>query len=366
MEHRMTDIFLGPKRYVQRPGALAEAGAHLKTFGHRPMVLGDELVLSIVRPTLELHLPAAGLSPSFVLFETECSPAEIARLADIGRSEKADVIVGTGGGKAIDTARAVAGRLGLPLITIPTSAATCSAASTVSVIYENGIRIDTISGKAAELVLVDSAIIAAAPSRLLAAGMGDSLAKWYEGKPTFDQTPDPSPSLEAALALSTQIKEAIFRVGPAAKRDVDAGRNSPSVEKMIEVNILMAGIIGGIGGNTFRVALAHAWLYGMTVLPQVHRFLHGEVVSYGLVVQACLEENATELERLISFFSRLGLPVALAELGIHDLEDPLFKEGLRRTCAKQSSAHNLRLPVDERILLHAMQEVERRVGQMRA
>ena len=86
--------------------------------------------------------------------------------------------MGAGGGKAIDTARAVAGRLDLPLVTLPTSAATCSAASTVSVIYENGIRTDTMRGKAAELVLVDSAIVAAAPSRLLAAGMGDTLAKW--------------------------------------------------------------------------------------------------------------------------------------------------------------------------------------------
>jgi glycerol dehydrogenase len=174
----MTDIFLGPKRYVQRPGALADAGAELKAFGRRPMILGDELVLSILRPDLEKNLRSAGLSACFVLFGVECSLSEVARVADIGRFDNVDVIVGTGGGKAIDTARAVAGRLDLPLVTLPTSAATCSAASTVSVIYENGIRTDTIHGKAAELVLVDSAIVAAAPSRLLAAGMGDTLAKW--------------------------------------------------------------------------------------------------------------------------------------------------------------------------------------------
>ena len=109
-------------------------------------------------------------------------------------------------------------------MTVPTSAATCSAASTVSVIYENGIRTNTINGKAAELVLVDSAIVAAAPSRLIAAGMGDTLAKWYEGKPTYDRTPDPSPSLQAALALSAQVKESIFDCGLEAKRDADAGK----------------------------------------------------------------------------------------------------------------------------------------------
>ena len=361
----MTDIFLGPKRYVQRPGALAEAGTELKAFGHRPMILGDELVLSILRPVLESALRSAGLSACFVRFGVECSLAEVARVADIGRSEKVDLIVGTGGGRAIDTARAAAGRLDLPLVTLPTSAATCSAASTVSVIYENGIRTETIHGKAAELVLVDSAIVAAAPSRLLAAGMGDTLAKWYEGKPTYDQTPDPSPSLQGALSLATQVKETIFDCGLEAKQDVDAGKNSSAVEKMVEANILMAGIIGGIGGTKFRVALGHALLYGMTVLPRIHHCLHGEVVSYGLVVQACLEKNEAELRRLIPFFSKLGLPLTLEELGIHGVEEPLFREGLRRTCAKGSSAHNLPIPVDEKSLLRAIQEVEERVGQMR-
>lgn len=64
----MTDLFSGPKRYVQRPGALAEAGIWLKAFGRRPMVLGDALVLALVRPALEQNLPAAGLSADFVLF----------------------------------------------------------------------------------------------------------------------------------------------------------------------------------------------------------------------------------------------------------------------------------------------------------
>lgn len=361
----MTDLFLGPKRYVQRPGALTEAGPLLKPFGRRPMILGDETVLSIVRPFLEKELPSAGLDPRFIRFGEECSLAEVARLVPVGRSEEVDFIVGTGGGKAIDTARVVAGRLDLPLVTLPTSAATCSAASTVSVIYENGIRTETINGKAAELVLVDSAVLAAAPSQLLAAGMGDTLAKWYEGRPTFDRTPDPPPSLQAALALSTQARETIFECGLAAKRDGDAGRNSPAVEKMIETNILMAGIISGIGGKTFRVALAHALLYGLTVLPAVHRALHGAVVSYGLVIQACLERNEAELGRLASFFSQLGLPVTLAALGIHDMEDPLFREGLRRTCAEGSSAHNLAFPVDEKMLLRAIQTVEERAGRWR-
>ena len=136
----MIDIFLGAKQYLQREGLLNEAGNYLKPFGRRPMVLGDELVFSIIRPTLEDRLKSAGLSPSFVLFGEECSRSEIARLVEIVKKENLDFIVGTGGGKALDTSRMVAEQLKLPLITLPTSAATCSAASAVAVVYEKGIR----------------------------------------------------------------------------------------------------------------------------------------------------------------------------------------------------------------------------------
>jgi glycerol dehydrogenase len=121
----MIDIFVACKQYIQREGILAESGNLLKNFGQRPMVLGDELVLSIVRPTLEEKMIAVGLSPSFVLFGDECSWKEISRLAEIVRQENLDLIAGTGGGKALDTSRLVAEKLKLPLVTIPTSAATC-------------------------------------------------------------------------------------------------------------------------------------------------------------------------------------------------------------------------------------------------
>ncbi len=131
---------------------------------------------------------------------------------------------------------------------------------------------------------------------------------------------------------------------------------------MIEANILIAGIIGSIGGANFRVALAHGLLYGMTVLPQIRRRLHGEVVSYGLVVQAHMEEKQEEVERLTGFFSWLGLPVALKDMDITGVEDPLFQEGLRRTCAPGGAAHNLPFPVDEARLLRAIREVEEIAG----
>lgn len=356
----MIDIFLGPKQYIQRAGIIKEAAEYLAPFGRRPMILGDELVLSLLRPELESQLVKAGLIPSFILFGEECSQEEVLRLMDIARQENSDFIVGTGGGKAIDTARVVAEKLNLPLITIPTSAATCSAASAVAVLYEKGVRQATVNGKGAELVLVDSSIIAQAPGRLLAAGMGDALAKWYEGKPSYERTAANDAATQAAMNLATQVKETIFALGLPAKESVDQKQNTPTVERIIENNILLTGLIGGLGGSKFRIAVAHALLYGLTILPQVHQNLHGEMVAFGVVVQLCLEKNEEELTKILPFFAKLGLPLTLQELGLTNVEDPLFWEGLKRTCAPGSSAHNMPFPVKEENLFQAMLEADER------
>ena len=84
----MIDIFLGPRRYIQREGILAEAANYFQPFGRRPMVLGDDLVLSIVRPILEDRLSGAGFSPAFVHFGDDCSLSEVSRLAEIVRQKK--------------------------------------------------------------------------------------------------------------------------------------------------------------------------------------------------------------------------------------------------------------------------------------
>ncbi|MGB9699531.1 MAG: iron-containing alcohol dehydrogenase [Thermodesulfobacteriota bacterium] len=356
----MIDIFLGPKRYIQRAGIIKEAAEYLAAFGRRPMILADELVTALIRPELEPQMAKAGLAPSFILFGQECSQKEVLRLMDIARQENLDLIVGTGGGKAIDTARVVAEKLKLPLVTMPTSAATCSAASAVAVLYEKGVRQATVNGKGAELVLVDSAIISQAPVRLLAAGMGDALAKWYEGKPSYERTAANDTPTQAAMNLATQVKEAIFALGLPAKESVAQKQNSVAVERIIENNILLTGLIGGLGGSKFRIAVAHALLYGLTILPQVHQNLHGEMVAFGVVVQLCLEKNEEELQKILPFFAQLGLPLTLQELGLSNVEDPLFWEGLKRTCAPGSSAHNMPFPVHEEKLFQAMLEADER------
>jgi len=359
----MIDVFLAPKQYIQREGILNEAGEYLKPFGNRPLFLSDELVFSIARPVIEDSLRTAGLNQAFELYEKECSFKEAARLEPVARKNNSDFIVGMGGGRAIDTARLLADQLDLPLVNLPTSAATCASASAAAVVYNNGIRETTIDGKGAELVLVDSGVISRAPTRLLASGMADAVTKWYEGRYCYEQMKGYDTAVQTAMNLSIQVKEAVLSLGPEARRDVDAGRNSDAVEAIIECNILMPGIISAIGGSKFRIAVPHALLYGMTVIPGIHdENLHGEMVAFGIIVQLCMEKDEKELETILPFFSQLDLPLTLKRLGLPGVKDPIFQEGLRRTCAKGSSVHNMPFTVTEKMLEQAILEADERAG----
>ncbi len=360
----MIDISLAPERYIQREGILSETGNYVKGYGRRPMVLGDALVFSLVRPTLEEVLSKAGLLPVFVLFGGECSPGEVQRVTEMVRQESMDFVVGVGAGRVLDTSRVVAGRAKRPLITLPTCASTCSAASSVAVIYEKGVRQEIFNGKGPDLVLVDTSIISKAPARLLAAGMGDALAKWYEGKPIHDHMKDRDSATDAAMNLSTQIKETIFTFGLEAKADVDQGRDSQAVRRIIEANILLPAIVSGLGAR-LRAAVAHGLLYGLGPIVHVDQNLHGDIVAFGMIVQLCLEKKEEELTTILPFFSKLGLPLTMKALGAASLDDPAVWEGLNRTCGKGSTVHTMPFPINPKMLLEGIREAERRAEAFR-
>jgi len=351
----MTNLLIAPTQYIQSEDAFRETGTRVKGYGSRPMVLADERVLSIIRQPIEKTLLEENLSPEFVRFGEESSYPEIDRLTGIARQKEVDFILGAGGGKALDVSRIVAGRLELPLVTLATSASTCSAASAVSLIYENGMRRETVSGKGPELVLVDTGVIARAPFHLLAAGMADSLAKWYEGKPVYDQIVCPDAATRAAMNLSTQIKETIFALAREAKQDVEAQKNTEAVERVVEACILITGLVSSLGGQRLRAAVAHGLLYGVGLNAYGKHRLHGEIVAFGVLVQLCLEEKEDEFQQLLPLLYDLRLPLSIADFG-RDVDDGVIVEGVTRACVKDNYVRSMPFPVTPDTLLESIRK----------
>jgi glycerol dehydrogenase len=367
----MTELFVSPGCYIQEKGVIQHIGRFALPLGQRPFVLGDETVLSAVKGACVKSFSQVHLIPRFELFGGECCWEEIHRLVSLVREAKVDVIVGTGGGKALDTAKTVAWHTGLPIVTVPTSAATCSAWSNISPVYTpDGLYIKTLNlDKNPDVALVDSEIIAQAPVRLLCAGMGDSLAKWYEAGVSTQKIEIDSPT-EIALSLAEMTREKIFRHGLKAKEDADRNLCSQQLEEITYNNILITGLIGGLGGEKCRSAAAHAINYGIRVLEPARHSLHGEIVSFGIVVQLIMErKNASsdqkemidqEIEKLMKLYSDLELPLTLSEIGLSDFDSQQLKVATRKICKKGSSIHRLPFPVNEEMVYDALLETDKR------
>lgn len=261
-----------------------------------------------------------------------------------------------GGGKIHDSAKAAAYYQGAPVVIIPTIASTDAPCSALSVIYsETGVfeRYLFLNSNP-DLVLVDTDIIAAAPSRLLVSGMGDALATYFEaravaasgalscagGKPT-----------KGALALAKLCYETLLEDGVKAKLAVEAGACTQAVENIIEANTYLSGIGFESGG----LAGAHAIHNGLTVIKDCHHLYHGEKVAFGTLTQLVLENAGQEsLEEVIGFCMDVGLPTTFAELGMARPDKDLLMEAAVRACSPDDTLVNMPFEVTPEMVYAAM------------
>ncbi len=351
----MIDLFLAPGRYIQEKGVATRAGKLVSSLGKKPLVLADRTVHSEVGEVLSDSLGKENLVPTFEQFQGECCSKEIERITKFLKKKRIDLVIGCGGGKAIDTAKVAAYNAGLPIITFPTSAATCAGWSFIAPLYtEEGVYLKTLDLKRSpDLALVDPEIIARAPLRLLSAGMADALAKWYEARvATKGRKKDFTTKL--ALDLAKKSHNLVKEIGPRVKQDVERKNCTREVEEIIEVNILLTGLISGLGKSRCRSLAAHALNYGMTHLKETRGALHGERVAFGVIMQLILERrDENEIERLFSLYSALDLPLTLKALGLSTNHEKLSRL-VKEICKKESHIHYLPFPVSESMVQEAL------------
>jgi len=304
-----------PNRYIQGPGAIRLLPGWISRLGSKALIIAGKTALQDIVPVIGKEINAG-----FVVtgFGGECSMTEIARIAGLSKSADCDVIVALGGGKVIDTGKAVAHELGLKMIIVPTIASNDAPTSAVSVVYTDSGTFDhTVYLKNnPDVVLVDSEVIARAPVRLLVAGMGDALATWFEADACYR-----SGSLNeagghctlAALTLARLCYDTLLSHGAQAAEDCRQNKVTPALEKVIEANTLLSGLGFESGG----LASAHAIHNGLTRLAATHSYFHGEKVAFGTLTGLFLSGKPESLINEVYGFCRsVGLPVTLEQIGI--------------------------------------------------
>ena len=340
----MLSVFSSPSRYTQGPGATESLGTEMDRIGLRgpALVLAGRSAASRLGDAWRKTFGEAGIAYAVEPFQGECSHQEIERVKEAARQAKANVIVGAGGGKVLDTARAVAADLGLPVVNCPTVASSDAPCSALSVLYnEEGVVVDyRVYPRNPDLVLVDTKVIACAPPRLLVAGMGDALATLFEARTAVEahrKNMRGGASTRSALALAELCYRTLIDDGPDA---LDAVRNrsvTPALERLVEANTLLSGL----GFESSGLAAAHSVHNGLTVAHGTHPYFHGEKVAFGALVQLVLEGKPSSLiEEVLAFSQGVGLPIALADVGLDSCGDEVLAEVAERAVAKGETIHN--------------------------
>lgn len=363
LHQRPLTVFAAPGRYVQGPGATHELGRELRRLGLGGPVLfvASGTARRELEPIWRTGLPPEGLEPVVVPFGGECSVAEIERLVAEGRRNAAVAVVGAGGGKAADTARAVADALELPVVITPTLASTDAPCSALSVIYSQtgGVEGFRFYNRHPLLVLVDTEVVARAPKRLLVGGLGDALATWFEARSVREScrhnVVGGLPS-HTGTALAKLCCEILLADGPAACDAVEAGATTPALERVVEANTLLSGLGFESGG----LAVAHAVHNGITEIPGSHACIHGEKVAFGLLTQLVLEGRPqAEFDQILHFSQRVGLPISLAQVGVDAGSDEQLRRIAERSLIPGESSHNEPFEISPEAMVSALRAADR-------
>ena len=359
----MHKTFMATGCYIQGPGSLDLVGEKAATLGKRAALVCDAAVRSLIENRLARSFAAAGLSAATYPFSGEITVAAIETLTAQARTDKIDVVVGAGGGKALDAAKGVARRLAIPFISVPTIASTDAPAARGLVVYDDAHRIVAVEQmeRNPDFVIVDTQIIAKAPVRFLRAGIGDAISKKYEAHGCWSGTgfnKHRTRPMKTAIAIADACDAIVRQHGVAAMRAAEKGEVTDDLEYVVEAAVLLSTLAFENGG----LSIAHALAPPLGVVRGACDALHGEHVAYATLVQMTTEQRSNaEIDDVRAFLREIGLPVSLRDLGLPDPTDAEVEELASSTVANPHVLNQPR-PVTAADLVRAIRDVEARAG----
>lgn len=354
----MHQVFCSPARYVQGRDATLSLGSEMDKLGigGKALILSSASANKLLSSIWKESFANAKIDYAVEAFSGECSRSEIHRVTKIAVSQKSTVIVGAGGGKVLDAARAVASELNLPVVNCPTAASSDAPCSALSVVYSESGEFESylFYKRNPDLVLVDTAVVAKAPPRLLSAGMGDALATWFEAKTVVDARKSNQvggATTISAQALAKLCYETLIADGRSALTAVENGTVTPALERIVEANTLLSGLGFESGG----LAIAHSVHNGLTTISETHSYMHGEKVAFGLIVQLVAEGKPQSLiDEVLEFSQSVNLPICLAEVGVKTPGREMALQIATRAVAEGETAHNEPFPVNAALIADAV------------
>lgn len=275
------------KKIVHGNGSIKDAAKEVKSLkGSRALIVTDPGLAKLnVQQPLEEVLTAGGIAwELFAKAELEPSMDSIQACADAAKDFKADVLIGFGGGSALDTTKAAAVLLSnegpidkyfgmnlvpnpsLPKILIPTTAGTGSEMTNISVLADtkNGGKKGVVSEHMyADVVLLDASLTVGLPPRVTAMTGVDAFVHAMESFCGIAATPiTDALNLAAMKMVGANIRQAYANGGNLSARDA----------------MLYGSALAGMGFGNTQNGIIHA--VGTTLPVECH-------IPHGLAIAIC-------------------------------------------------------------------------------
>lgn len=305
------------------PDAYDEIGKYAGFAGNTVAIIGGKTALEKSLARLELAIKDAGLEITTTeWYGGEASYSNIDRLAELAEVQAADMIFAVGGGRAIDTGKTVAGKLAKPIFTFPTIASNCAPTSAVAVLYHDNhesagsYRLDAPAVHA----FADSTIIAEAPAEYIWAGIGDAISKEVEASFSA-QDRELAYKNQMGVHIVQGTNDRVIQYGVEALEAAKAHQESVAIDNILLEILGTTSYTSVLVDHDYNGHFAHSFYYGVTSLPQGKDHLHGEIVSYGVLIVLELAKQFDKLQTLRNFMLEVGLPTSLKDLDITSEED---------------------------------------------
>lgn len=286
----------------------------------------------------------------------------VERIISNEKIQQADMLLAVGGGKCIDTVKLAADKLGKVVFTIPSIASNCAPITKISIMYhEDGSFKDISHLKSVPAhCFINPKIILNAPIRYLRAGIGDAMAKHVESEWSAKAGEKLSYGSDLGITLGVLCFRPMLQYGKKAIEDAIAGIISEELENIILNIVISPGIVSVSVHPNYNGAIAHALFYGLTSRKHIEEnHLHGDVVSYGVLVNLMLDKNWEKLKQMYEFNRSVGLPVCLVDLELK--KDDSLEDILGITMTNQELVHTP-YPITGEMIHQAILDLEEYKG----
>ena len=255
----------------------------VKPYGKKAVAVGGKTAMEKSKEALLEGIKGSDIEIiDFVWYGGDSSYENVEKIKNNPSVQRADMVFGIGGGRAVDTAKTYCALYNKPLFSFPTIASNCASCTSLSVMYNPDGTFKEYSYHKAPAIhtFINTKIIAESPEKLMWAGIGDALSKEYEVIfACREKNMIHTPLLGKAIASAST--EPLISFGKKALEDCKNNVPTEAIEQVALDIIITAGL-----------------------------------VSFGVLCLLTYDGQFEERNRIFEFNHSIGLPCTLGEIAL--------------------------------------------------